>query len=78
MKILKSYYIESTNRRVIRVDGIINAKEKDAIRKQWRQQDHTAGEAIVLDQSITPFDSLVNQVPLSILKQLSKLLNNQS
>ncbi|KZU54454.1 hypothetical protein [Lactiplantibacillus plantarum] len=39
---MKSQYIESINPRIIRVDGFVNAKTKDAIRKQWRKQVHTA------------------------------------
>lgn len=48
MKILKSYYIESINPWVIRVDGILNTKAKDAIRKQ------------VLDQYIGKSDAIVD------------------
>lgn len=58
MKILKSYYIESINLWIICVnaDGHVDAKIKDAIRKQWRQQVHTAEDVVVLDQSIAPFE----------------------
>ncbi|MDL2063374.1 hypothetical protein [Lactiplantibacillus paraplantarum] len=58
MKILKSYYIESINLWIICVnaDKFVDAKTKDAIRKQWRQQVHTAEDVVVLDQSIAPFE----------------------
>ncbi|WP_265481186.1 hypothetical protein [Lactiplantibacillus plantarum] len=58
MKILKSYYIESINLWIICVnaDRYIDAKTKDAIRKQWRQQVHTAKDVVVLDQFIAPFE----------------------
>lgn len=77
---MKSYYIKAIHSWIICVnaDKFVDMNAKDAIRKQWCQQDHTVEDVIVLDQSIAPFDSLVNQVPLSILKKVSKLLNNQS
>ncbi|WP_416588919.1 hypothetical protein [Lactiplantibacillus plantarum] len=58
MKILKSYYIESINLWIICVnaDKFVDMKTKDAIRKQWRQQVHTAKDVVVLDQSIAPFE----------------------
>ncbi|WP_407634550.1 hypothetical protein [Lactiplantibacillus plantarum] len=58
MKILKSYYIESINLWIICVnaDKFVDMKTKDAIRKQWRQQVHTAEDVVVLDQSIAPFE----------------------
>ncbi len=37
-------------------DRYIDAKTKDAIRKQWRQQVHTAKDVVVLDQFIAPFE----------------------
>lgn len=37
-------------------DGYVDAKIKDAIRKHWRQQVHTAEDVVVLDQSIAPFE----------------------
>ncbi|WP_235017477.1 hypothetical protein [Pediococcus acidilactici] len=58
MKILKSYYIESINLWIICVntDCFVDAKTKDAIRKQWRQQVHTAEDVVVIDQFIAPFE----------------------
>ncbi|MCT3305806.1 hypothetical protein EFP47_16730 [Lactiplantibacillus pentosus] len=54
---MRSYYIESINLWIICVnaDHFVDAKTKDAIRKQWRQQVHTAEDVVVLDQSIAPF-----------------------
>ena len=37
-------------------DKFVDMKTKDAIRKQWRQQVHTAKDVVVLDQSIAPFE----------------------
>lgn len=58
MKILRSYYIESINLWIICVnaDKFVDMKTKDAIRKQWRQQVHTAEDVVVLDESIAPFE----------------------
>ncbi|WP_260350528.1 hypothetical protein [Lactiplantibacillus plantarum] len=58
MKILRSYYIESINLWIICVnaDKFVDMNTKDAIRKQWRQQVHTAEDVVVLDQSIAPFE----------------------
>ncbi|MDN3983929.1 hypothetical protein [Lactiplantibacillus plantarum] len=58
MKILKSYYIEPINLWIICVnaDRFIDTKTKDAIRKQWRQQVHTAEDVVVIDQLIAPFE----------------------
>ncbi|MCE6032196.1 hypothetical protein ACA593_03860 [Lactiplantibacillus pentosus] len=58
MKVLKSYYIESINLWIICVnaDNFVDMKTKDAIRKQWRHQVHTAEDVVVLDQSIAPFE----------------------
>jgi DNA transposition AAA+ family ATPase len=58
VKILKSYYIESINLWIICVnaDRFVDAKTKDAIRKQWRQQVHTAKDVVVIDQFIAPFE----------------------
>ncbi|AGL64404.2 hypothetical protein BV242_11795 [Lactiplantibacillus plantarum] len=55
---MKSYYIESINLWIICVnaDKFVDMKTKDAIRKQWRQQVHTAKDVVVLDQSIAPFE----------------------
>ncbi|KAF0445602.1 hypothetical protein GBO93_09315 [Pediococcus acidilactici] len=55
---MKSYYIESINLWIICVntDSFVDAKTKDTIRKQWRQQVHTAEDVVVLDQSIAPFE----------------------
>lgn len=58
MKILKSYYIEPINLWIICVNAgrFIDTKTKDAIRKQWRQQVHTAEDVVVIDQLIAPFE----------------------
>ncbi|WP_236719977.1 hypothetical protein [Lactiplantibacillus plantarum] len=58
MKILRSYYIESINLWIICVnaDKFVDMKTKDTIRKQWRQQVHTAEDVVVLDESIAPFE----------------------
>ncbi|WP_262345420.1 hypothetical protein [Lactiplantibacillus plantarum] len=58
MKALKSYYIESINLWIICVntDNFVDMQTKDAIRKQWRQQVHTAEDVVVLDQSIAPLE----------------------
>ncbi|QBX94259.1 hypothetical protein DVH03_07900 [Lactiplantibacillus plantarum] len=55
---MKSYYIESINLWIICVnaDHFVDVKTKDAIRKQWRQQVHTAKDVVVLDQFIAPFE----------------------
>ena len=55
---MRSYYIESINLWIICVnaDHFVDAKTKDAIRKQWRQQVHTAKDVVVLDQFIAPFE----------------------
>lgn len=55
---MKSYYIESINLWIICVnaDNFVDMKIKDTIRKQWRQQVHTAEDVVVLDQSIAPFE----------------------
>lgn len=55
---MKSYYIEPINLWIICVnaDGFIDTKTKDAIRKQWRQQVHTAEDVVVIDQSIAPLE----------------------
>ncbi|WP_236721851.1 hypothetical protein [Lactiplantibacillus plantarum] len=58
MKSLKSYYIQSINLWIICVNAnkFVDMKTKDAIRKQWRQQVHTAKDVVVLDESIAPFE----------------------
>ncbi|WP_261978627.1 hypothetical protein [Lactiplantibacillus plantarum] len=58
MKSLKSYYIQSINLWIICVNAnkFVDIKTKDAIRKQWRQQVHTAEDVVVLDESIAPFE----------------------
>ncbi|CDN29012.1 hypothetical protein predicted by Glimmer/Critica [Lactiplantibacillus plantarum] len=55
---MKSYYIESINLWIICVnaDNFVDTKTKDAIRKQWRQQVHTAEDVVVFDESIAPFE----------------------
>ncbi|MCT4459758.1 hypothetical protein EFS33_05450 [Lactiplantibacillus plantarum] len=55
---MRSYYIESINLWIICVnaDKFVDMNTKDAIRKQWRQQVHTAEDVVVLDQSIAPFE----------------------
>lgn len=55
---MKSYYIESINLWIICVntDNFVDMQTKDAIRKQWCQQVHTAEDVVVLDQSIAPFE----------------------
>ncbi|ANM75102.1 hypothetical protein EL800_00205 [Lactiplantibacillus plantarum] len=53
---MKSYYIESINLWIICVGGFADTKVKDNIRKQWRQQVHTAEDVVVLDESIAPFE----------------------
>ena len=55
---MKSYYIESINLWIICVNAnkFVDMKAKDAIRKQWRQQVHTAEDVVVLDESIAPFE----------------------
>ncbi|AQY71826.1 hypothetical protein BWL06_12515 [Lactiplantibacillus plantarum] len=55
---MKSYYIESINLWIICVntDRFVDAETKDAIRKQWRQQVHTAKDVVVIDQLIAPFE----------------------
>lgn len=78
---MRSYYIESINLWIICVnaDHFVDAKTKDAIRKQWRQQVHTAEDvASCLISLLHRLSSLVNQVQPLILKQLSKQSSNQS
>lgn len=55
---MKSYYIQSINLWIICVNAnkFVDMKTKDAIRKQWRQQVHTAEDVVVLDESIAPFE----------------------
>ena len=55
---MRSYYIESINLWIICVnaDKFVDMKTKDAIRKQWRQQVHTAKDVVVIDQLIAPFE----------------------
>ena len=55
---MRSYYIESINLWIICVnaDKFVDMKTKDTIRKQWRQQVHTAEDVVVLDESIAPFE----------------------
>ena len=53
---LKSYYIESINLWIICVNRFVDDETKDAIRKQWRQQVHTAKDVVVIDQLIAPFE----------------------
>ncbi len=55
---MKSYYIQSINLWIICVNAnkFVDMKTKDAIRKQWRQQVHTAKDVVVLDESIAPFE----------------------
>ncbi len=55
---MKSYYIQSINLWIICVNAnkFVDIKTKDAIRKQWRQQVHTAEDVVVLDESIAPFE----------------------
>lgn len=55
---MKSYYIQSINLWIICVNAnkFVDMKTKDAIRKQWRQQVHTAEDVVVLDESIAPLE----------------------
>ncbi|KAF0489235.1 hypothetical protein GBP18_07810 [Pediococcus acidilactici] len=53
---MKSYYIESINLWIICVNHFVDAETKDAIRKQWRRQVHTAKDVVVIDQLIAPFE----------------------
>lgn len=55
---MKSYYIESINLWIICVNAgrLVDAKTKDAIRKEWREQVHTAKDVVVIDQLIAPFE----------------------
>ena len=53
---MKSYYIESINLWIICVNNFVDAKTKDAIRKEWREQVHTAKDVVVIDQLIAPFE----------------------
>ncbi|KAF0335214.1 hypothetical protein GBO93_09565 [Pediococcus acidilactici] len=67
---MKSYYIESINLWIIcvNVDGHVDAKIKDAIRKEWRKQVHTAKDIVVLDQSIAPFE-FIGKSDIKAIKQ---------
>lgn len=55
---MKSYYIESINLWIICVNTncFVDAETKDAIRKEWREQVHTAKDVVVIDQLIAPFE----------------------
>ncbi|NEZ68790.1 hypothetical protein EUZ09_01895 [Pediococcus pentosaceus] len=75
---MKSYYIESINLWIICVnaDRFVDAKTKDAIRKQWRQQVHTAKDVVVIDQFIAPFEfigkldaTIDNKTVAKVIKQ---------
>lgn len=55
---MKSYYIESINLWILCVstDRFVDAETKDAIKKQWRQQVHTAKDVVVIDKLIAPLE----------------------
>ncbi len=90
---MKSYYIESINLWIICVNTncFVDAETKDVIRKEWREQVHTAKDVVVIDQLIAPFEfvgksgatidteTIVKAVKQSELKHehLSQMLGQQ-